>query len=880
MSRHAVHGGRTEAAEREFGRADFLDFSANINPFWSPAGPAEWNGWLDGVSRYPDPDASLVRERLEMIYGADPGRLLPTAGAIEGLYLAARLFTGRRVGIIEPAFADYARAFEAAGGEPSRVLLPPERWDAPISEWDQMLEPYAVVVLGRPNNPTGTLQGCDVLAGAMDAPSARAKVWIIDEAFIEFVPDHERESFLPLLESYPSVIVVRSLTKSWAIPGLRLGFVATANGAWLARLEEMQPPWSINAVAQAWARHQLTPARWREMLETLRSLPALRAEFAAKLERLPGVRVHPGKANFLLVDVERTHRRAPGIYRALGREGLLVRVCDGFYGLDADRYIRVAVRRSEENRRLVRTLAALLGDAPAGDGGGDGLTLPETVPAAPAPIRRTYHGAKAMKALAVLGTSSNSGKSWVATALCAWLWRRGVKVAPFKAQNMSNNSYVTLDGGEIGRAQAAQAEACRLLPSVRMNPILLKPSGQLGSQLVVLGRARGHLKAGEYYALIDQLWPVVSDALEHWRHACDVLVLEGAGSPVELNLAARDIANLRPVRHLDGKWLLVADIERGGVFAQIVGSWNLLAPADRARTLGLIVNKFRGDLSLFADAAGHLAPHVDAPYLGVLPYRADLQPESEDSLCSAAEERGTGATIAWVRFPHSSNSQDCNAWSLDQGVRIRWVTKPDELAQAAAIVLPGSKNTIADLRWLRESGLAGAVTAAARRGAPVAGICGGYQMLGRRLADPEGAAGDRGEVPGLALLPVETRFCPEKEVRQVEAAWKDFSITWTAYEIHMGRTEVPAESEALLRVRNAAGWREEGIRCGNVWGTYLHGLFESPAARREFAALAGITQHRAAEIPWRTHLHRIYDGMADLLEGHLNLEGIRRYVEA
>jgi adenosylcobyric acid synthase len=211
-------------------------------------------------------------------------------------------------------------------------------------------------------------------------------------------------------------------------------------------------------------------------------------------------------------------------------------------------------------------------------------------------------------------------------------------------------------------------------------------------------------------------------------------------------------------------------------------------------------------------------------------------------------------------------------------VRIRWVTKPDELAQAAAIVLPGSKNTIADLRWLRQSGLAEAVTAAARRGVPVAGICGGYQMLGRRLADPEGAAGDQGDVPGLGLLPAETRFHPQKEVRQVEAVWKDF--IWTAYEIHMGRTIAPAGTEALLRVRNGDGWREEGIRCGNVWGTYLHGLFESPAARREFTALAGITDHCAADIPWRTHLHRVYDGMADLLEENLNLEGIRRYVEA
>jgi len=228
-----------------------------------------------------------------------------------------------------------------------------------------------------------------------------------------------------------------------------------------------------------------------------------------------------------------------------------------------------------------------------------------------------------MKAISILGTSSNAGKSWVATALCALLRRRGLRVAPFKAQNMSNNSFVTLDGGEIGRAQAAQAEACGLAPCVRMNPVLLKPSGQLGSQLVVLGEAREHIKAADYYRRVEELWPVVREALEYWKTGCDVLVLEGAGSPVELNLMARDIVNLRPIHHLDGRWLLVADIERGGVFSQIVGTWQLLGEADRARGLGVIVNKFRGDLSLFADAGDYLAPRVGAPYLGALPHRAD-----------------------------------------------------------------------------------------------------------------------------------------------------------------------------------------------------------------------------------------------------------------
>jgi adenosylcobyric acid synthase len=481
-----------------------------------------------------------------------------------------------------------------------------------------------------------------------------------------------------------------------------------------------------------------------------------------------------------------------------------------------------------------------------------------------------------MKALAVLGTSSNSGKSWLATALCAWLRRRGVRVAPFKAQNMSNNSFVTLDGGEIGRAQAAQAEASGLTPIVEMNPILLKPSGGLGSQLVLLGRAQKHVVAAEYYNLVEELWPTVRETLEYWKHRCDVLILEGAGSPVELNLMSRDIVNLRPINYLDGRSLLVADIERGGVFAQIIGTWSLLNPADQARCLGVIVNKFRGDLPLFAEARRYLAERIPAAYLGVIPYLADLQPENEDSLCREAEERVDGEKIAWIRLPHLSNSQDCQPWLLDRGIRVQWVEQPGLLDDAKIVVLPGSKNTIADLEWLHTTKIGEAVQAAAKRGVPVVGICGGYQMLGESVRDPEGIAGDRGVLPGLNILPVQTMFSPTKSVSQVTVNWG--ADRWTAYEIHMGVTTRIQRCDELVLVMNGEGNKPEGCRRNHVWGSYLHGLFESPAVRSELAAIAGLHNYRPARVSWRAHLQRIYDGMAEALERHLNLEEVWEYV--
>ncbi len=482
-----------------------------------------------------------------------------------------------------------------------------------------------------------------------------------------------------------------------------------------------------------------------------------------------------------------------------------------------------------------------------------------------------------MKALSILGCGSGAGKSWITTALGAWLHAQGVRVAPFKAQNMSNNAWVTFDGGEIGRAQAVQAEACGLVPTVEMNPILLKPSGAQGSQVIVLGKARGHWAAIDYYQQFEQWWQTVREVLDGWHESCDVLLMEGAGSPVELNLLHRDLVNLRPCHHVDGRWVFVGDIDRGGIFAQLAGMWSLISPADRARSLGAIVNRFRGDRALFSNPQQWLAPHAPGlEILGTLPFKSELQPDEEDGLPGSDRVRGSGDVIAWIRFPHVANLTDCQPWWLDAGVQTRWITNPEELATARVIVLPGTKNTLADLRWLRDSGLGEAVIAAARRGVLVIGICGGFQMLGTSLIDEAGQAGDSGRESGLGLLPAQTSFSATKVLRQVTARCD--STEWPAYEIHMGRTLAPPNIEPLQLVRDVAGTRPEGIRLGNVWGTYLHGWFDSPLLREKVTGTAGITAHRAHPIPWAEQKQRLYRLMADHLASHINLDPVKRYL--
>jgi adenosylcobyric acid synthase len=482
-----------------------------------------------------------------------------------------------------------------------------------------------------------------------------------------------------------------------------------------------------------------------------------------------------------------------------------------------------------------------------------------------------------MKALSILGSGSGAGKSWITTALGAWLHGQGIRVAPFKAQNMSNNAWVTLAGGEIGRAQAVQAEACGLIPTVEMNPILLKPSGAQGSQVVVLGRSQGHCAAAEYYRHFDRLWQTVTEVLDAWPDRCDVLLMEGAGSPVELNLLDRDLVNLRPCRYLNGRWVFVGDIDRGGIFAQLAGVWSLLSPADRACGLGAIINRFRGDLALFSNPQQWIESHAPGfAVLGTLPLRSDLQPEEEDGLSSDDAVRGTGDVMAWVRFPHLSNLTDCQPWWADTGVQVRWVATAQQLQGARVIVLPGTKNTLADLRWLRASGLEAAIIEAFHRGVLIIGVCGGFQMLGRSLSDETGQAGDAGTERGLGLLPAETRFSASKTLRQVTASCA--GREWRAYEIHMGVTRAHSSVEPLQTVRDQEGTRPEGMRLGNVWGTYLHGLFESPQLRAQVAAAAGMHAHRPHPIPWAEQRNAMYRGMAEHLAAHVNLDPIRRYL--
>ncbi|HEX6356988.1 cobyric acid synthase [Actinophytocola sp.] len=481
-------------------------------------------------------------------------------------------------------------------------------------------------------------------------------------------------------------------------------------------------------------------------------------------------------------------------------------------------------------------------------------------------------------ALLVAGTSSDAGKSVLVAGICRWLARRNVSVAPFKAQNMSNNSAVTVDGGEIGRAQAMQARAAGLDPYTRFNPVLLKPGSDRSSQVVILGKPAGFLHDYRERNFKD----VVLSTLEELRTDFDVVVCEGAGSPAEVNLRDRDIANLGLARAAGLPVLVVGDIDRGGVLAHLFGTLAVLDPADQAMIQAFAVNKFRGDQTLLQPGLDWLTQETGRPVLGVLPWREELWLDTEDSLSYAADGvvgrprpplGDQWLRVAVVRLPRISNATDVEALACEPGVAVRFVTEPSRLADADLIVLPGTKSTVDDLRWLRECGLADAI---AQLDTPVFAICGGYQMLGHRIVDH--VESGRGEIDGLGLLDLDVEFAPEKTLTRPAGTALGHPVT--GYEIHHGRVS-RQPSPALVELADGT---PEGVVTDRVMGTHWHGLLDNDDFRRDVlrwvADRAGRTGFTPAPDVSVTAVRSAQlDVLADLVANHLDTTALENLIE-
>ncbi|WP_459933149.1 cobyric acid synthase [Fundidesulfovibrio butyratiphilus] len=812
-----AHGGDVASLAREAGclPGEVLDFSANINPL----GPPEWlrpvlSAAVSDLVRYPDPQCraflAAARERL----GVPVDSLVAGNGVSELLHTLCRVLADRgirRAVIPAPCYVDYAQAAVSAGLTVETVLL--DRADGFACDSATLADrPGAAaggpgaVFLGSPNNPTGRVVPAAAILDLARrlARSDPGSLVVVDEAFGSFVEGFESLAAC----GEPNVVVLASLTKMYAVPGLRLGLlIAPADVA--ADVRAAQPPWTVNALAQAVGVRAMRDADFEARCRACVS--GLRQELAEWLGDVDGMRVLSGQANYLFCHLD-TGRASDLRARLLRESRVAVRDCANYAGLD-ERYFRVAVKSREDNRRLVAALA---------------LALNRPVPGQAVRPGRTA-------ALMVQGTSSNAGKSVLTAALCRILLQDGVRVAPFKSQNMSLNSFVTAWGEEMGRAQALQARACGLAPRAAMNPVLLKPCSDTGSQVIVMGKPVGNMRVGEYFAYKPQAFERAKRAYDELAAGCQAMVLEGAGSPAEVNLKAHDMVNMAMAEYAGARVLLVGDIDRGGVFASLCGTMELLTESERARVGGYVLNRFRGDPSLLSSAFDFMRNATGKPVLGVVPHMDDLGLPEEDSVSFkemgfSASAAGRELEVAVVDPPHISNFTDFDALAEEPDVSLRVVRAADDLGRPDALILPGSKNTLADLEALRERGLDRAIVDLAERGTEIVGVCAGLQMLGRAVLDPLGLESPLGRVRGLGLLDLETELAPEKTLTQAEATHLESGLPLRGYEIHHGQTRQAGPGAPCL-VRSQDGRVLGYGRSGRVWGTYLHGVFDADAFR-------------------------------------------------
>ena len=800
------HGGNLKQLALEAGLApgDILDFSANINPLGLP----DWlrpliSRQISDLVHYPDPDTTALTHAAAQRYHTVPAEVLTGNGSAELLNLLAQTAGTRRAVIPIPSYSDYSRAARIAGMEVVEYTLPEaENFKLDPARISTLLNSPATVFIGQPNNPTGLL--CPAPALRALASAHPDSLFIVDEAFGDFVEDHDT-----LTVNRPAnVVVLLSLTKIFAIPGLRLG-CAIADAGIVRKVRDCQPLWSVNSLAQAVGVAALQDT---DYLARSRSLVSQeRTWLTAELWQLPGLVIYPGAANFLLVKLTGTSTDAPTLAkRLLTGHGIAIRICDNFRGLDR-RFFRLAIRTREENERLIAALQTVSGQ------------------------RRTLHRTHHTPAIMFQGTTSNAGKSVMTAALCRIMLQDGYRVAPFKSQNMSLNSFVTRDGGEMGRAQVVQAQACHIEPDVRMNPVLLKPNSAIGSQVIMMGKPVGNMSVNDYIRYKPQAFKTICQAYDELAAEHDVIVLEGAGSPGEVNLKSHDIVNMNMARYARSPVLLVGDIDRGGVFSAFVGTMEVLTEWERALVAGFVVNRFRGQESLLRDALDYMLRVTGRPVFGVVPNLSNLNLPEEDSVTFKSgvmdRKKQAGATIeiAVIDLPHISNFTDFDAFKTEPDVYLRIVRSVTELVTPDAVILPGSKNTLHDLAYLKQTGLADRILQLAATGkTEIVGICGGLQMLGREIEDPDGLETVNGRASGLSLLDIRTVMKPEKTLSRVTAQHPPSGLTVQGYEIHHGQTtfnSLPAVHGPLSTAFPSGG---------RVWGTYLHGVFDADEFRRWF----------------------------------------------
>ncbi|MBF0431395.1 MAG: cobyric acid synthase [Fibrobacteria bacterium] len=868
MGKRMNHGGNYQAAVDCFGLTTGvplkLDFSVNLNLLGMPPSVERLlaNGNFS-LQDYPETGAETAVSALARAHGLPVEQVLIGNGSTE-LFLSILLGLKPEGAVLfSPCYSGYEEVCTVADLPVKRVMRLSADNNFAKKTSDTDLDKNDILFLCSPDNPTGRLTPRqEILTLAENNNSS----WIaVDESFMDFVPDY-RDYTLTGWELPENVIVVKSLTKFFSVAGLRLG-LAVCHPLTAKKIRKAQLPWSVNALAQAVAPLVYADKVYPE--KSRQETSAAREEMDRILSAIPGIELFPSSTNYLYA---RLHSpwNVSTLAAALLQRGIYIRTyLDG----EHQNYIRLAVKKPAENRMLAEAIKDIY----------EGKSYESD--------RKV---SSASHSLMVVGTTSDAGKSVLAAAFCRYLKRKNITVAPFKAQNMSLNSFVTADGGEMGRAQVVQARAAGIEPHVDMNPVLLKPTAGKGSQVILAGKPVGYHQPGDYYQKLDGYRKEAFAAYKRLASTYQAVVLEGAGGAAEINLEQGDFVNLNMAEYAEASVVLVADIELGGVFASLYGTIQLLPRRHRKLIKGFIINKFRGEKSLLDSGIVELERLTGIPVLGVLPFMEGLEIEEEDSV-ALKTRASTGSAlldIVVIRLPHISNYTDFQPLEQLEKVSLRYVKTPETLGNPDIIFIPGSKHVVNDLELLKAHGMDTCLKAAVNRGIPLMGICGGYQMLGERVSDPHGVEGEPGETKGLGLLPVETVLEEEKELSQVRARnctlpFITPDVEFSGYEIHVGRTTAVNDESPLFEVVSRKGkdcleTAGYGRNDKPVFGTYIHGFFDDETVVN--GLLKWLCERKgldAEQVMQNSNRNRdlVYEKLADMLEENVAMDKVMGWLK-
>ncbi|HPN84264.1 MAG TPA: cobyric acid synthase [Victivallales bacterium] len=803
------HGGDASSSASLLGLKklpeEIIDFSVNVNPYGPPQAVKDLLSSLDyeQINSYPDSCSSNAIKALAKAHGHSSENILVGNGSTELFAATLSALSPEKVVLAAPCYSGYEEVCRSLGIQCEYFISAKPETNFRFESEKLHLKSGDFLFICNPNNPSGAkIANSKIISIAEKFKGS----WIgIDESFI----DYDNDSLFNKKQSIPgNILVFKSLTKFFGIAGLRLGMMFAPRTV-SKKIRAKLLPWNVNSIAQNTAPLLYSDKNY--LCETRKKNENERNFLLQALSSVP-IKVFPSSTNFLLCEI-RSEKNNIKFLRFLLEKGFLLRDCSRIRGL-GENFVRIAVLDRKSNERLVDEIKNYFN-------------------AGKKKIQK-----KPAKSLMIVGTSSDSGKSLVTAALCGILSQKGVRIAPFKAQNMALNSFVTKSGGEIGRAQAFQAKCAGIEAENDMNPVLLKPSGDARCQVIVNGKVYKTLSAADYYKINDYVREKAFEAYDRLSAKYDFIVMEGAGSPAEINLLHRDFVNMAMAEYAGADVILVADIDRGGVFASIYGTMRLLPERWRKLFKGIIINKFRGDETLLKSGIERIEALTGVKVLGVLPYVKNLKIEEEDSLAldNRKESKATKkdiTEIVVIRYPRISNYTDFLVFEKRSDCNLRYVDKADEIGSPDIIFLPGSKNTRADLEFLKKTGIADRILEYHSKGGPVFGICGGYQILGRKISDPYGSEDKAGKSSGLSLIKMDTVLRKKKQVSQVsgkiiaELPFADMNTEFKGYEIHMGESK--GSSEQILEIYDrrdekniSASISDDGL----VFGTYIHGFFD------------------------------------------------------